>query len=93
MNQRTTNLPSNKQQAKILKMLSCLSVELEKSGIVVFSGGCNDYAVLIHRETGMILGQDSTSVWMGGDLNVEEINGIQYCKTVTPSAEGFFNQQ
>lgn len=66
-----------------------LAEMLDKNGLVIFAGGCNDFAVIVHRETGILVGYEKTPVWMGGDLNVDEKNGVEYCPSISPTA-GYF---
>ncbi|MCK9587753.1 MAG: hypothetical protein M0Q93_00135 [Terrimicrobiaceae bacterium] len=83
------SLCSQSSLRAIKKQAEKLAEMLDANGLVLFSGGCNDFAVIIHRETGILLGQESTSVWMGGDLNTDEKDGVEYCPSISPTAGDF----
>lgn len=84
-----------RKRDKILRMVERLEDELDDSGLVLFCGGTNDYALLVHRETGIQLGfVGNYEVFMGGDLPVNTLpNGIQYSRDVSSTSGDFANSE
>lgn len=89
MNTPQTKLERPLGTEAALRMMATLSEFLDRNGLVLFCGGCNDRAVLIHQESGLVLGQDSTPVWMGGDFNGVKVGNDTFCPSVGPKAEQF----
>lgn len=82
-----------RKRDKILRMIEKLEDELDDAGLVMFSGGSRDGAILLHRETGISIGYvGNYGVFMGGDLPLRYLpNGIEYSSDLSPSAGDFAN--
>ena len=83
-----------RKRDKILRMMERLQEELADNGMIVFCGGCNDDAILVHEETGISLGDASGyGVWMGGDWNEKYYKGVTYNPDVSRTAGNFANSK
>jgi hypothetical protein len=87
-----TGLTSRKRD-KILRMIDKLEEELDDNGLVLFGGGSSDGAILLHRDTGVVLGHVSNyGVFMGGDLPLSwTADGIEYSRDLSPTSGNFAN--
>lgn len=84
-----------RKRDKILRMIEKLEDELDDNGLVMFGGNCNDNAILLHRETGIVLGHVANyGVFMGGDLPLDfAASGIEYSRDLSPTSGDFANAQ
>jgi hypothetical protein len=82
-----------RKRDKILRMIDQLEDELDNSGLVMFSGNCTDQAILMHRETGIVLGRvDNLGVFLGGDIPTHQTaDGIEYSYDISPTSGDFAN--
>jgi hypothetical protein len=83
-----------RKRGKILRMMERLQEELADNGMIVFCGGCNDDAILVHEETGISLGvAHGYGVWMGGDWDERYHHGLSYNPNVSRTAGNFANKE
>lgn len=82
-----------RKREKILRMINQLEDELDDHGLILFGGGSNDGAILMHLETGIVLGHVSNyGVFMGGDLPLKwTADGIEYSRDLSPTSGDFAN--
>lgn len=82
-----------RKRDKILRMIEKLETELCENGLVVFGGGCNDNAILLDRETGIVLGHVANyGVFMGGCLPLTWTSDeIEYSRDLSPTSGDFAN--